>query len=302
MRNDMNRFGFDCDKIIIIESLPDHERQLLNGKLMSAGEYYIEDLFPYCNQFRTEPIGFEIIRVDSSAQLFDTLRNICSNTGKLDEIPLIHFEIHGREEQDGITLKNGDVVMWSDLLDKLTDINEASANNLFIIFATCSGAFNLKYIMPRERPFPYYAAIAPDKPDYPIFLEQKYSLFYIALIIDDDIEKAFKEVTNGVGYSQIIPSTCEFYLYEAFNGVVSGLAANKSDPKTIDKFIAMLDRENQDGHIDRDGLRKMTENILSSENLGSRTLQRMKDKYLMANHPRNINRFGFTAEELQSLF
>ena len=165
-------------------------------------------------------------------------------------------------------MKNGDFVNWHDFLDKLTDINVASANNLFVVFATCSGAFNLKYVMPRERPFPYYAAIAPEKPDFPIFLEQKYSLFYIALIIDGDVERAFKEVINGEGYSRIIPSTCEFYLYSAFYNALSALSANRSE--AIDRFVNTLSRDNQTAHMDRSQLRKLTLNMLSDSRFRKR--------------------------------
>ena len=216
----MNKFGFECDKIILIESLPDVERQIRHGRLMSSGEYYIEDLFPYCNSFGVERVEFEMRVADSALQLFEHLDAICKRVKDFDEIPLIHFEVHGRDQQDGITLKNGDIVNWSDLLEKLTDINVASGNHLFVVFATCSGAFNINYILPRERPFPYYAAIAPDNPDFPILLEQRYSLFYISLIIYGDMENAIKEAVMGKGYSQIVLSTCEYYLYQAFNDAI----------------------------------------------------------------------------------
>lgn len=295
----MNRFGFQCDKIILIESLPDYERQIRDGKLMSSGEYYIENLFPYCNSFREEPVEFELKVADSASHLFEHLTMICKRVHDFEEIPLIHFEIHGRDQQDGVTLKNDDFVGWHDLLEKLTDINVASANHLFVIFATCSGAFNIKYIMPRERPFPYYAAIAPDKLDFPIFLEQRYSLFYISLIIDGDMEKAFKEVVNGKGYSRIIPSTCEYYLYQAFNDVVTKY---QSDPNIIERFINLISRDSQMAHLNCDELRSRIQTMLSDPLLGSNTLQCMKNKYLMANDPRNLNRFGFTVEELLSAF
>lgn len=295
----MNRFGFVCDKIIVIESLPDHEKQKRNGRLMSSGEYYIEELFPYCNKFREEPFDFELKTVDSANDLYQYLDLVCRNIKNSGQIPLIHFEVHGRDKQDGITMKNGDFIDWTALLDKLTNINVASANNLFVIFATCSGAFNLKYIMPRERPFPYYAAIAPDKPDFPIFLEQKYCLFYIALIIDGDTEKAFKEVLVNEGYSKIIPSTCEYLLYLAFHETLSN---KKSDPTIIDQFVEILSRNSQTGRISRDKLRKMLANKINDPNLGAETLQKMKVKYLMANHPQNISRFGFTVEEIVNHF
>lgn len=299
----MNTFGFQCDKVIIIESLPDEERQIRDGKLMSSGEYYIENLFPYCNSFREQPVQTDLRVADSALELFNHLDSICKRVHDVDEIPLIHFEIHGRDQKDGMTLKNGDFVDWHTLLEKLTDINVASANHLFVVFATCSGAFNIKYIMPRERPFPYYAAIAPDKPDFPIFLEQRYSLFYISMIIDGDMEKAFKDVISGEGYARIISSTCEFYLYQAFNDVICNLKAKQSHQNTIDKLIDLLSRrDTQSFHMSSDELRRRIQAMLSDPSLGSNTLQRMKDKYLMANDTRNVNRFGFTVEELLTAF
>jgi uncharacterized coiled-coil DUF342 family protein len=83
----MNQFGFECDKIIVIESLPDREKQKRNGRLMSSGEYYTQELFPYCNKFREKPIDFELKVVNSSKDLNQYLESVCKNIKELDEVP-----------------------------------------------------------------------------------------------------------------------------------------------------------------------------------------------------------------------
>lgn len=196
-------------------------------------------------------------------------------------------------------MKNGDFVNWSTLLEKLTDINIATVNNLFVIFATCSAASNIQYIWPREKPFPYYTAIAPEKPEFPVFLELKYSLFYMGLIIDENMEVAFREVIKDEGYSKIIPYTCEFYLYCGYFKALDNL---KSDKDAIDRFVEILSREEISSKFNNDQLREIITKTISNPNIGSETLQNNKNKYLMANYPQNSDRFGFTAKELFDSF
>ena len=293
----MNPFGFDFDKIIIIESLPDHERQIRNESLLSSGEYYTQILFPYCEKIRKVKFDFELKKVQSGKNLMSTLDLIHEETKNSNTYPLIHFEVHGREEQDGVTLKNNDFVDWESLLGKLTEINAVTANNLFVIFATCSGAFNLKYIMPRDRVFPYYAALAPDNPDYPIFLEQRYSLFYLDLLIGNGVESAIKEIVKESGHSKIIFSNCEYYLYNAFFNEIK----NKNNSKRVDRLINMLKR-NGENNLNEKELRVRINKILSSRIVDQNVLENLKSKYLMANHPDNRNRFRFTSSELNAFF
>ena len=203
----MSNFGFEFDRIVVIESLPEHEKQIRDGILMSSGEYYSQILFPYCIKMREDSFPFELVYINSKEELFNRLDVICNEIKKSNEYPLIHFEVHGTEEQDGIMLMNGDFVDWATLLDNLTTINELTANNLFVIFATCSGAFNLQYIMPRNRIFPYYAALAPDNPEYPVCLEQRYSIFYLDLLIGGDVENSIRNIIKEDGYARIILST-----------------------------------------------------------------------------------------------
>lgn len=294
----MKKFEFEFDRIIVIESLPEHEKQIRDGILMSAGQYYTEVLFPYCNKIKEYPIAAELIRVNSKDEFLKSLDEVLKNIKETNLIPIIHFEIHGTEKKDGMTLNNGDFVDWKTILFKLTEINIATYNNLFVIFATCSGAFNLQVIMPCETVFPYHTALAPDNPEFPIFMEQKYSLFYVDLIIDGNIEKAFNEVHEDNGYAKIIISTCEYYLYKAFCSTI----AKSKDKANIERFIKILGRESTHKHLNNKELRHIVEKKFNDPNLGTITLNKLKNKFLMANHPRNLNRFQFTVEDLLKSF
>ncbi|MET3125844.1 hypothetical protein ABID42_000946 [Arcicella rosea] len=287
----MNNFGFEFDKIIIIESLPEHEKQIRDGILMSSGEYYTQTLFPYCSKMRNESFSYELVSVSSRDELLYKLDEICDEIKKSNEYPLIHFEIHGTEEQNGITVKNGDFVDWTTLLAKLTNINELTVNNLFVIFATCSGAFNLKYIMPRETVFPYYAALAPDDPDFPVFLEERYSLFYLDLLIGGDIKNAIEKINKADGHSNIIFSTCEFYLQQAFKQEMAKL----KNEERIESLFQFLKKE-KGGEYSDEKLKELLINKISEQTFGLKILKKLKTKHLMADHPNNLGRFNFLSD------
>jgi|GEM_PF-4927976 len=293
----MKYFGFEFDKVIVIESLPEHEKQIRDGQLLSSGEYYTKIFFPYCNKLRDEPFSFELAHVNSKHELLHKLDLICEKIKLDDEYPLIYFEIHGTENKDGLTICNGDFVDWRTLLDKLTNINILTANNLFVIFATCSGAFNLQYIMPRETVFPYYAALAPDNPEYPVFLEQRYSLFYLDLMIGGDVENAIRQTITENGYARIILSTCEFYLYQAFQQEI----AKVKDDNRVEGLIQILNRK-PGNCLSNEVLRKLVKDKLFDPMMGERILLKMKEKLLMANDPKNLGRFQFSAMDLMDLY
>ena len=292
----MNKFGFQCDKIVLIESLPDHEKQQRNGKLMSYGEHYVEEIFPSCNKLRSEPFAYELKTVNSALDLYQYMDLLCRKVDLLDEFPLIHFEVHGASSGDGIVTKNGDFIHWTSLLDKLRCINRASANNLFVVFATCSGVLNLNYIDIRKYPFPYYAAIAPDNPDLPIFLENKYVRFYGDFLVCGDIEAAFREVINKEGYSQIIPSTCECLLYHAFVSAIDIVRSNPNVSNIMDDF----QRYGLAAHLDSEKVREIALKKIKDPILVEGILKSLKAKYLMADNPLNKDRFLFTVEELMT--
>ena len=64
----------------------------------------------------------------------------------------------------------------------------------------------------------------------------------------------------------------------------------------------MIYRDSPSVNMDRNDLQKRIKNMLSDPLLESKTLEKMKKKYLMADDPRNLNRFGFTVEELSNAF
>jgi hypothetical protein len=294
----MNKFGFNFNKIIVIESLPDHEKAARGAEVCSAGEYFQNQLFPYCNSFKENRIQTELYKVNSKNDFLKLLDDIAIDVTKYASNPILHFEIHGREEKDGLTLNNSDFVDWKLLHGKLTVINEKTLNNLFVLFATCSGAFNIKSILPRDKIFPYYAAAAPESPEFPAFLEQSYSLFYISLLVDLNVENAFKELQNSEGYSKIIISTCEYYLYEAFRNETK----ERFSQSNINRLVSLVSRTDQIIKMNDSQIKERLIKILNDTNFGNATFSKMKNKYLMANHPKNANRFKFTLKELNSFF
>ncbi|AUD03275.1 hypothetical protein [Spirosoma pollinicola] len=131
----MGTLGFEFGKIYIIESLPETEASIRDGQKTTSGEYFARKLIPYCNTVSQKQVEFQLCKVSSAKELQDVLMSI-KKVAK-HEYPLIHFEIHGTEGQDGIALINKDVVYWPELLHSLRSINIECDNNLLVLLATC---------------------------------------------------------------------------------------------------------------------------------------------------------------------
>lgn len=290
-----NTFGVEFDKIIIIESLPDYEIEKRLNK-QSSGEYLKNEVFPFCNSF--SEVNFELIKVNSKVELIKVLNKIADETNE-NSYPFLHFEIHGRENQDGLTLNNNDIMKWGEFLNEIRPINIKCLNNLFIFLAVCSGAHIIKDIIPDGRPFPYYAMIGPDKPDLAICIEEKYSIFYMQLLIDCDAKLALSSLNdNPNGFSKMVLSTTEYSLYKAF---LDTIKTYKEDA-FIKEYIDVLLSNSNTAILNIEKIKKQFIKSMDSSNFKNRILLNLKNKYLLAHHPKNINRFKFTVEELESKF
>lgn len=286
----MPLFGFKIDKIYLIESLPENEKSDRDGKLMSSGDYYHEILLSYHDKIsRRGGIEHELQKCCTPSELLHCLNKICAEVRNNGWSPLIHFEIHGTEDNSGITLANGESVKWKIVIDELTKINIESANNLLVIFATCSGVYNLHHVKPRNSAFPYYSMIAPDNIDFPILLEERLTEFYLRLFSGEDFMDNIHKLEEAGRYSNLRFSTCEQILYRAIQNVLF-----TSDEVRKKYGLARL--------LGTDDILPSSNNAVVPSgrllNLGNYLLERYKESYLLSNDPRNVGRFTMTIDEL----
>lgn len=176
----MKRFDYTFNKIFILESLGEADTY--------ADSLYRETIEPCCRMSRlaTEPP----IKIYNRSDWDKAIEKILQDK---HQFPLIHFEMHG-DENEGLFLRLGDFVPWPDVIQDLTKINIRSQYNLIISMAVCYSsrlAFNISMVNQRA---PYLFSVSTrlkvcGKDTYKLF-----SVFFKELIKTGELYAALKQV------------------------------------------------------------------------------------------------------------
>ena len=126
--------------IAIIESLPSTEKQ--------TGEELFNSTLKYVS-FQKTFLDNELHKVENKEELLKVLNELYVNAIDNQKFYFLHFEIHGND--DGVSLKNGDFVFWSEILPLFRNLNILYKNNLSIYLAVCKGNSLLRFINPIDR-------------------------------------------------------------------------------------------------------------------------------------------------------
>lgn len=122
------------NRIYVIESLQD-------GETLTGTDLH-KDLLRY--QSIKHPDFQSVLSTPKNIiewnQLFDQIKLDCKQNGIS---PIIHFEVHGSMNHDGLVLNSGDLITWEDLYQNLVPINIAIKNELFVTMAVCHGLFSM---------------------------------------------------------------------------------------------------------------------------------------------------------------
>ena len=178
---------FEFNYIYVIESLDTNEGDTLTGKNL------LEKLKPYADQVKALSTG--LITVESAAQFWDAMDYICQKAAE-GERPVIHFEIHGTDEKDGLYIKNGDVIEWPEVLYRISDINYASGCNLMVSFAVCYGQYLAQFINATKK-MPFCISLGSFEELYEDDLEVRFFAFYKELLASFNIDKAYKALLDA---------------------------------------------------------------------------------------------------------
>jgi hypothetical protein len=139
------------------------------------------------------PIGAEVVDVETAADLFAFLGRVVREVEEKDRSPILHLEIHGSSDQQGLVLRSFEFVPWTALLEPLTRINQATGNNLLVTLAVCHGAW-LGTILSASRPAPFWTLIGPSTSEHPIVLFPAFEAFYSTLLDELDGGKAVRDL------------------------------------------------------------------------------------------------------------
>lgn len=120
-------------------------------------------------------------------QLFDDILKGCTEEGIS---PILHFEIHGSDDQMGLVLTSKELVTWEELSHKIRPINHILKNGLFITMGVCHGCYFMsKDIV--DKPSLFQGIIASFDLLHPNDIYVQFYAFYEELFTSFDLNKAY---------------------------------------------------------------------------------------------------------------
>lgn len=172
---------FRFNKIYVVESLQD-ERQ--------TGKELYDDIIKRRSYFHSD-LATEFVEVLSLEDWNNTIERIVQETKDNHVIPILHFELHGSGNRDGLVLAKGDLIPWGDFVSDMRRINIETQNNLLITMGICFG-MKILYYTSLEDPSPFFGIIgslyALQNDDIYI----RYSDFYDEFLQSFDITKSLQ--------------------------------------------------------------------------------------------------------------
>lgn len=177
----------EFNRIYVIESLPPGDEK--------TGTKLHNDLLKWL-QYRFA--GFQSILLEPNNKLewSQVMATILDDTRNKGRRPIIHFEIHGSTNKDGLVLSSSELVSWNEMGTQLTDINIASRMNLFVTLAVCHGAYLLTQYHLNQRAFCYGVLGSFDALKVSD-LKIRFNEFYEELFTSFDVVKAYQRLLNS---------------------------------------------------------------------------------------------------------
>lgn len=126
-------------------------------------------------------------------QIFDEIYADCITNRNA---PILHFEVHGSVDKDGLVLTSRELVSWEELYADLAKINIAIKNELFITMAVCHGNYLLRTAH-INRPAPFRGMIGSFEAIQVGDLAIRYEEFYTELFDSFDINKAYDRLLKA---------------------------------------------------------------------------------------------------------
>jgi len=170
--------------IIIIESLSDGEHKT-GSELYDD---YIRLQIDY-NPNKTH-LNHRFTTVNSKDEFNDYLEYILVNSEYMNHGILIHLEMHGSANRDGLILNSNELLDWKYLNDKFRQINIKINDKLFITMATCFGRFIFNDIDINQKSS-YSGYISSSQEVYPQEIINVFKELFTSLIDKENIIDAY---------------------------------------------------------------------------------------------------------------
>ncbi len=174
------------NRIYIIESLQAGEKQ--------TGSELHNDLLKRMNYIHSDFLSI-LCRPKNRQEWDQVFANILADCGNNRNSPIIHFEVHGSPQKDGLVLTSREPVKWEELYQQLYPINKTMKNELFVTWAVCHGNFFMSTSF-LNRPAAFRGMVGSFETIYNNDLALRFNEFYEKLFRSFDLNKAYEALVN----------------------------------------------------------------------------------------------------------
>ncbi len=282
------------DRVIVIESTTDTIR---------TGQYLVKDFF--ADEKRKNPqleLETPYHEPHSRAEFEALLAKIAHDTEREGHRPIIHLEMHGKEDQAGLVFASEETMTWDELADLLTPINRASRNNLFVVLAVCYGAAMKEILEAQRERAPVFGLVGHTDTIHQKNFPRGFRAFYKEIVFAADGDQALvelndegKEEKEDVEYRL---RTAEGAFRDRLRNPVKNFTDKKTKSRKIDDLLTIGMQHQKSQPL---GLGKTRKIVKGKIKQLEQTFNAMLDKYLMVDlFPEERERFSLTYQDVSS--
>lgn len=175
------------NNIYVIQSLPQGEKQ-------TGTELYDDIIRRRIELMQAEDakMSHGFFDVKDNTSFIDALKHLQANAPYLPGGLLIHFEVHGSTNQEGLVLVDKSFVGWKELVELVRPINVSTCNKLFITMATCFGRNLYKGVDPFAKS-PYQAYVSASREVKTIEVMESFNTLFEILMDCGDLIHSYTE-------------------------------------------------------------------------------------------------------------
>ena len=122
-------------------------------------------------------ITIRYFKVKTLLDLESAIRTLLDEMQNGNQLPMLHFEGHGLNDESGVLLGEGDRCEWSVLKELITPLNVSMRLGLMVVFASCYGGSFAKAIRTTDRA-PLWGLIGPREQVTADEIERNFAAFY----------------------------------------------------------------------------------------------------------------------------
>lgn len=206
--------------------------------------------------------------------------------------PMLHFDFHGSGDKTGLAIPDSEeVITWSYLARSCRRINEMTNNNTVIVMPACFGFHSILSVSISELT-PYFSLIGPQQTVEAGFIDKNFPKFYRTLFETGEISSAMKEIQEH--YYQYLS---EKIFFNSFSGYIKTACQGRGKDERVEELLTIIIKKRGDDISEIGKIRKELRQLIKPD---EETFQRFKNRFLMADHSDNADRFTCTFDDMMN--